>query len=280
MEAEFVNKYKTIRGGLTWLYISTRPDLGVAIKLLSSHNHRPGSGHMDSARTVLKYLKGSASRGIRFTSIGYDQKLTSYFRYPEADVDTTTSYCDANWGPQDASHPIEGLEEMITVEECRSLQGCICVRMGGAVAWRIARELRVSRSTCESEIRATDDCCKLTQGLRLLLTDLRLSDVLAPTKLLNDNRGTVDWSNGWANRLMRHINIRGMAVRDAREHKEITVEHIDGKRNPADLLTKEHKAGETFTYLCEVVVPLRDDGGCWQNTTNPSTGQTTDVPVI
>jgi hypothetical protein len=61
---------------------------------------------------------------------------------------------------------------------------------------------------------------------------------------------------------MRHMNIRNMAVRDAREHREINIEHMEGKINPADILTKEHGSAKEFISLCtNVLVPLCPDGG-------------------
>jgi hypothetical protein len=100
------------------------------------------------------------------------------------------------------------------------------------------------------------------------MQDLGLSDVESPTEIYNDNLGCVDWTKGWANRKMRHLNIREMAVREAQLSGEIHVNHIEGRLNPSDLLTKEHKTGETFIQLCNLVVPYRSDGGCW----NPESG--------
>ena len=162
--AEFVTQYQSLIGGLTWLHISTRPEIGVAHKLLCTHLQSPSSSHMTAAKHVLCYLAGSAARGIRFTSQGSHGKLTGYYDYPIACTTKATAYCDANWGPQDASQPTESNKlAHMTIDECRSLQGMIIVRMGGAVAWKSYREKKVSRSSCESEIHATDECCKLTQ---------------------------------------------------------------------------------------------------------------------
>jgi hypothetical protein len=262
---EFIKQYQSIIGGLTsWLHISTRPDIGVAHKLLCSHLQTPSSGHMAAAKHVLRYLKGSATRGLRFTSQGKHGKLTGYYDYPIPSDEKTSSYCDANWGPHDASQLNErNKSDRMTIDECRSLSGVIIMRMGGATAWKSNREKKVSRSSCESEIHATDECCKLTQGMRLVMEDLGLSDIDTPTEIYNDNQGCVDWSKGWANRKMRHMNIREMACREAQANGEINVNHIEGKLNPSDLLTKEHKTGETFTQLCNLVVPARSAGGCW-----------------
>jgi hypothetical protein len=114
---------------------------------------------MDSARVaakhVLRYLKGLASRGICFSSDGDHGELTAFYQCPIACTGKALACCDANWGPQDASNPTETTKhDRMTIDECRSLQGILVVRMGGAVAWKGCQEKRVSRSSCKSEIHA------------------------------------------------------------------------------------------------------------------------------
>ena len=64
------------------------------------------------------------------------------------------------------------------------------------------------------------------------MSDLKLPDVDLPTQACNDNRGCVNWTKGWANRKIRHMNIREMAVRKAQLNGKILVNHIEGKLNP------------------------------------------------
>jgi hypothetical protein len=67
---------------------------------------------------------------------------------------------------------------------------------------------------------------------------------------------------------MRHYNVRENAVREAiNEYKEVTVQHIGGKVNPADLFTKEHKSDETFRNLRDSFMSRRSSGGCWYDRT-------------
>ena len=59
------------------------------------------------------------------------------------------------------------------------------------------------------------------------MEDLGLPDVKAPTEIYNENRGYYDWTKGWANRKMRHMNIREMAVRESQLEGEVhDVNHI------------------------------------------------------
>lgn len=123
------------------------------------------------------------------------------------------------------------------------------------MAWKSNHKKKVSQSSCESKIHATDECCKLTQGLHLIMNDLELFDVNSPTEVYNDNHRCVDWTKRLANCKMRLMNIREMACHKVQLDGKINVNHhIEGKLNPSDLLNKEHKTGETFIQLCNFLV--------------------------
>jgi hypothetical protein len=212
----------------------------------------------------IRYLKGSAERGLLYQSVGLPtgtSELNGVVSYPFWDHEDPIGFCNYNWGPRDVSHPMGESNDTLNVEEACSLQGALIVRMGGAIAWKEMRKKRVSRATCEAEIKSLDECTRLVQALRLVLEDLDMSDVAKPTLIYKGNQGSVHWSKGWANRRMRHMNIRNMAVKDAREHREIDIEHIEGEINPADILTKEHGSVKRCISLCEVIVPHHPDGG-------------------
>jgi hypothetical protein len=95
----FTKRYQGLVGGLLWLQRHTRPDISTAVSLLSSYSHNPSVGHYESAKRVLAYLQGTLDRGIRFTQGG--PLVSVNVSFPTIDG----TYTDANWGPQDASHP-------------------------------------------------------------------------------------------------------------------------------------------------------------------------------
>ena len=63
-----VRRYQSVMGGLVWLSTQTRPDISASVSLLCSHLQNPSEGHIDAARHVIKYLKGSADWGLRYTA--------------------------------------------------------------------------------------------------------------------------------------------------------------------------------------------------------------------
>ncbi|KRZ72506.1 Retrovirus-related Pol polyprotein from transposon TNT 1-94, partial [Trichinella sp. T8] len=66
-KAEMQNMpYRSLVGSLMYLSVSTRPDIAFAVSLLSQFNENYGSQHWTGAKRVLRYLKKTASYGLRF----------------------------------------------------------------------------------------------------------------------------------------------------------------------------------------------------------------------
>jgi hypothetical protein len=256
-----VKAYQKLVGGLNWLGCSTRPEITACVSLLSRHLTNPSSPHLDSAKYVLAWLKGSLDQGIRFTQGGLcTEGLTAWPDRP-TDSPFSLTFTDANWGPQDASHPKP--HETIVEDEVRSLLGHVIMRMGGPIIWGCVREpKKASRSSCEAKIGAMDEGCKSAQQLRNIMGDLDLPESLLPIPLYNDNNGAVEWSEGVSiSKKMRHLNIRECAVRGAQQAKEIVVRMIPGHSNIADLFTKEFKSDSVFKNLVDFILSPRLLGG-------------------
>ena len=132
------------------------------------------------------------------------------------------------------------------------------IRQGGPISWRAFRIERTSRSTCEAEIRATDECAKDTLSVRLRCDDLLLDDTNIATPIYNDNQGCVDWCKSTTTKGMKHVSLRDCAVRESVVHKELTIQHVAGKRNPADLFTKELRDGAHFRKLRNSFMTTRE----------------------
>ena len=95
---------QTLVGSLNWLAISTRPDIAPVTNFLAKYTTKASKGHIHAAKHVIRYLKGTKSLGITFSSHGREQ-LNSHVKFP-IDPSKVTALSDANWGPQDQSHPI------------------------------------------------------------------------------------------------------------------------------------------------------------------------------
>jgi hypothetical protein len=114
-----VKKYQSLVGGLLWLQRQSRPDIYADRRLLAQNSHDPSAGHYEAAKRVLAYLQGTPDRGIRFTQGGPPVYVNVAFPIDDG------VYTDANWWPQDASHPKDG--DMISISDAQSLLGHVVV---------------------------------------------------------------------------------------------------------------------------------------------------------
>ena len=108
-------------GCFNWLAISTRPDIATITNILSKYTAQPTLKHLDHARYVIKYLIGSKSQGICFSS-KHNSSLQSFVKFPINNPQISTM-CDANWGPQDASVPRTDNPPQLELFKSRSISG-------------------------------------------------------------------------------------------------------------------------------------------------------------
>ena len=245
--------YRSFVGKLHWLAQSTRPDIATAVSFLSSYQSKPTKAHIESARHVGRYLKSTFTKALNFLHKNAYKPLEACTHIPHEDFEQPVCYADANWGPQDASIPTATNRRLVSLTETKSVCGFIIFFHGAPIMWKAFKEARASRSSCEAEIKATDECTKATQFFRHVLEDLNLA-LKDPVKIYNDNRGCIDWSHSMSTKRLRHYNIRENCVREAILEKEILVIHIPGPRNPGDIMTKEHKCDKVYCELRDIVV--------------------------
>ena len=75
-----------------------------------------------------------------------------------------------------------------------------------------------------------------------------------PVNVYNDNAACVQWSKNLTTKGLRHIQIRENAVRESIQSHIISVKHIDGKTNLADLVTKEDKDVTHFKTIRDLLI--------------------------
>jgi hypothetical protein len=116
--------------------------------------------------------------------------LETFIHFPLPDLSTPnpslSTFCDANWGPQDTSHPSQTNSRPVSIHESKSICGHIFFYGGCPILWKTHKEARISRSSCEAEIKATDECVKNIQMFHHILTDLDIAPT-HPTPIYNDN---------------------------------------------------------------------------------------------
>jgi hypothetical protein len=144
------------------------------------------------------------------------------------------------------------------------MSGGIIFRQGGPVAWIAVRQERTSLSSCEAEIRATNEVSKLLMGICNLAESVRTSsfdipDTTAASPLYNDNEYCVRWSHNMTKKQIRHMEMWENAMREWVQDSYLQILHVPGRINPADIFAKEMRDGAHFRCLRDsFMCPLSD----------------------
>jgi hypothetical protein len=248
-----IAKMRSIIGSLIWLSQATRPDISTITNMLAKYQANPSPGHLVSAQYVLKYLKGTIHKGIRYSSEDTTH-LSSFLKFP-LDPTKLTAQADANWGPQDASVTSTNMNTPQHPFKSRSVSGYL-LWLGGPLHWSSKRQKITARSSAEAEIYATDECVKQIQYLRNIIHDMHTNHLLLSktTTIYNDNMACVHWSQSMTTKGLRHIQMRENAIREEVYNKHIKILHIEGKVNMSDLFTKEDKDRRHFKTIVDLLL--------------------------
>ena len=213
--------------------------------MIAKYSANPSPGHIDAAKHVIKYLKGTKDLGIKFSSKDC-KPLESFVKFPVS-PSKLTPFTDANWGPQDASHPKPGVYEELDLFKSRSISGFV-IWLGGPLHWVSKRQTITARSSTEAEIYATDECVKCLLHIINLLKDLKLYERFTdgPIKVHNDNEASVKWSHNMTTKGLRFIQMQENAIREATKIGLVYCVHLAGTKNPSDMFTKEDKDTNHF----------------------------------
>jgi len=222
--------------------------------ILAQHQKKACQGHIDAAKHVVKYIKQTKSLGISFSSKG-TSTIESFVKFPI----TTNQLCaltDANWGPQDQSAPkATSPPQEVELFKSRSISGFL-IHFHGPLHWMSKRQTVTATSSGEAEIYATNSCVKEIIHLRHIIQDLNLDSTITIDKIpiYNDNAACVDWSKGTTTKAIRHFQIKENHVRENVQRRVVHISHVDGKRNLADLFTKEDKNTEHFILMRDALL--------------------------
>jgi hypothetical protein len=246
-------QYQSLVGSLNWLAHTTRPDLSTVVSLLAQHQSSPSPGHLDAAIYVVKYLSHTKNLGIYFNSMRKLQ-LESFLHFPLPTMLLPMS--DANWGPQDATKTTVKAELPLFISRSMS---AFYVDLFGPLHWISKRQTVTAGSSAEAEIYATSECVKFIIELSQTFDSIGVRDIFMPstTTIFNDNKACVDWSKLTTTKGLRHIQMRENHVRENVERKLVSIAHVGGKVNMADLFTKEMKDTKHFVELRDLMMRSR-----------------------
>ena len=188
-----------------------RPDLSLAVGLLSQHMVSPGTEHWSGVKRVLRYIKGTVDFGLRFEASSPEN-----FRLH--------AYSDADWAGC-------GNTRKSTSGQLFKLGNC-------SVSWRSRKQSIVALSTTEAEYVAMCESAQEAVWLRRLLGDIGFTQN-APTVVFEDNQGAISLSaNPKDHTRTKHIDIKYHYVREKVAEKQLEIQYCATGEMLADTLTK------------------------------------------
>ena len=217
-------RYRHIVGSLVYLGV-TRPDISYSVHILSQFVSAPTQIHYSHLLRVLRYLRGTISRRLFF---------------PRSSSLQLQAYCDATW----ASDP----------SDRRSLSA-YCVFLGGSlIAWKTKKQVAVSRSSAEAELRAMALVTAEVTWLRWLLEDFGVS-VSMPTPLLSDSTGAISIARDPVkHELTKHIGVDVYYTRAQVQDGVIALQYVPSELQLADFFTKAQTRAHHRFYLSKLSV--------------------------
>ena len=191
------------------------------------------------------------SHGLYFTS-DHTEPLHAFTHFPNTGSQSLSAYCDANWGPLDASIPKpHTTPPEQTMASLRSISGWMVMNSGAPIAWGCACHKDTAQSSCQAEVHSINKTTKILLELKLLFRDLRLP-IDQPIEIKNDNQGVIQWAKGTTTKKMRWVDLRENLVRENINNNNIIISHIPGKLNISDIFTKEFETpvNSCFFVIC------------------------------
>lgn len=218
--------FKELVGSLLYLVTCTRPDIAHAVSM-ASRTGTPTTTHWKMLKRILRYLKGSRDVGIHFR----------WEKFPEL-----VGYCDADYAND--------------VETRRSTSGYCIKYANGPISWRCQRQPIVTLSTTEAEYVSGCELTKELIPIRELMLELKQIPP-APTKVMIDNQSTIKIAKNENGQLRtKHIDVRDKWLTEQVAKKTITVNHVSGDKQAADLLTKPLHKTKFLTNRAMLLTPL------------------------
>ena len=176
---------------------------------------------------ILKYLKGTAERGISYSPLGNSRFI---------------SYADADFANDpDFRRSVSG-------------GGGVTFLAGGAITWVSAFQSLIAQSSCEAEYVSLSIQTQQCLYLKQLAISLRLRTDVSKMIIYEDNQSTIKLAKDWVifRKRSKHIDVKYHLVRMHVIEGDILVVHCPSEAM-ADTLTKP-LSGHTFKLMREYLL--------------------------
>jgi hypothetical protein len=218
-------KYRTLIGMLTYLSMSSRPDIAFAVHQCARFSTCPMRIHEIAVRRICRYLQATSDKGYILQPSANSRNLDCY-----VDADFAGMWCD------------EISEEPFSV---KSRTGFVILFANCPVLWSSKLQTEIALSTTEAEYIALSQAMRDLIPMRTLLTELgtltkfTFGDTITHSTVFEDNKGCVELAN--APKMCprtKHIALKYHHFRSHVASGDIKIKWIDTKHQLADIFTK------------------------------------------
>jgi transposase InsO family protein len=225
--------YQEMIGVISWLAVTTRPDVSFTASALGQAAANPSRQHLKYAKRTMGYLLRTADMEIKYASGNNDIK----------------GYADASFA--------ENIDS-------KSQSGFVIMMNGGPVSWRSKCQTYASISTQESEIVAACDCIRDIQYLRDVLDSWNVpghweTHQSSPTILYEDNQAAISYFQGGnITQRNKHFATKLEHIRRCvYQDKIIDIQYVETDKQLADIFTKslanEKQSKFTFKLIASIL---------------------------
>ena len=207
-------------GELQWLACRSRPDISFSVSRASRLVAKNPKYAIRAARQILAYLFHTVELRLRYGDVPAHAELSPELPY-EKSVALVEAFSDASFGCEDG----------------RSQSG-VAVLLGGClVAWLSVPQPFTTLSTCESELVRACEALTLSQAILPLWQELTEQEPqwVVITESVSAASVLLYPSGSWRT---RHLRLRCRAYQELIEEEVLTLAHVEGQYQVADLLTK------------------------------------------
>jgi hypothetical protein len=172
------NSYTRLLGELQFLANATQLDIAYAVNRLASYTANPNMQHTTALKRVLRYLSGTRTYGITYSS---------------------NPQCPAILGYADAAYA--------NADDLKSMSGYVFLAGGGAITWRSKKQSTIALLSTEVEYIALSEAACKACWLRSLHGELGFPQD-GPTLIRGDNDRSVAvtaWTPGLGNWTHFHL---------------------------------------------------------------------------
>lgn len=213
-------------GCLMYLMICTRPDLSVAVNILSRFMNKNNKEVWKCIKRVLRYLKGSINIKLNYTRQNYNQFLVGFV--------------DSDWGGTAGSD-----RKSTTGYLFQLFENC-------TICWNTKRQVSVAVSSTEAEYMALFEAVKEALWLKSLATSININ-ITNPIIIYEDNNGCISIArNPTSHKRSKHIDIKYHFSREQVENKVIKVNYVPTGSQVADMLTKPLSAVKFLEFRTRI----------------------------